>query len=82
MLLVDPHEVSRAAIRALLQAAGLQVVGDVADADVALALGAEVAPDVVILDIEDGGPQALRSARARATNSSGVLPVLAWMLSR
>ena len=64
VLLVDPHAVSRAAIRALLQAAGLQVVGDVADADVALALGAEVAPDVVILDIEDGGPQALRSARA------------------
>lgn len=64
MLLVDPHEVSRAAIRALLQTAGLQVVGDVAEADAALALGAQVAPDVVVLDIEDGGPQALRSARA------------------
>jgi CheY-like chemotaxis protein len=64
VLLVDPHEVSRAAIRALLQTAGLQVVGDVAEADAALALGAQVAPDVVVLDIEDGGPEALRSARA------------------
>jgi CheY-like chemotaxis protein len=66
VLIVDPHEVSRGAIRALLRTEGLDVVADVASAERALAIGESTAPDVVILDISSGPEQATADARALA----------------
>ena len=64
VLIVDPHEVSRAAIRALLQTEGLEVVADVAHREPALAAGHVVSPDVALVDISEGTPAALATARA------------------
>jgi CheY-like chemotaxis protein len=62
VLIVDPHEVSRAAIRALLQTEGLEVVADVATGEQALAVAGEQRADVVIIDIGQDAPRALALA--------------------
>jgi DNA-binding NarL/FixJ family response regulator len=62
VLIVDPHEVSRAAIRALLQTEGVDVVADVASGEQALALAAERRVDVVIIDTGQNAPRALELA--------------------
>lgn len=54
VLIVDRHEVSRGAIRALLQTEGLEVVADVATDAEALAVAGEHRLDMAIVDI---GPQ-------------------------
>jgi CheY-like chemotaxis protein len=64
VLIVDRHEVSRAAIRALLQTEGLDVVADVSNGDEALAVAAEASPDIVIVDIGAGEPPPLTLARS------------------
>lgn len=78
--IVDQHEVSRAAIRALLQTEGLEVVADVSTGEQALALADEVSPDIVIIDVgprarralELAGPLVARSARDRRIRGVGV----------
>lgn len=77
VLIVDRHEVSRAAIRALLQTEGLEVIADVATGDQALALPGEVSPDIAIVDVGRGEPQALEVARSLARLSSPPRVVLA-----
>jgi DNA-binding NarL/FixJ family response regulator len=52
VLIVDDHDSFRAAARALLEAAGLEVVGEAADGASALAAVAELRPEVVLLDIQ------------------------------
>jgi CheY-like chemotaxis protein len=62
VLIVDHHEVSRGAIRALLWTEGLDVVADVATLDRALAVGESSSPDVVILDISSRPDEAIPAA--------------------
>src|SRR5947209_8946126 len=62
VLIVDQHEVSRAAIRALLRTEGVEVVADVADDGHALALGAATSPDVAIVDVAARADQAIDQA--------------------
>jgi DNA-binding NarL/FixJ family response regulator len=52
VLIVDDHEAFRSAARALLEAAGFTVVGDVPDGQAALAATRALWPDVVLLDVE------------------------------
>lgn len=52
MLVVDDHPGFRAVARALLEAGGLQVIGEVADGATALAMCADRSPDLVLLDIQ------------------------------
>lgn len=66
VLIVDPHEVSRAAIRALLQTEGADVVADVANAEQALAAGPLSSPDIAILDVGRGARNAPEIASALA----------------
>ena len=63
VLIIDPHEVSRAAVRALLQTEGLDVVADVSSGELAFALG-DVYLDVAVIDISRGTPEAFKLADA------------------
>ncbi len=57
VVLVDDHPVVRAGLRALLTASGVEVVGEAATADDALAVVQQSRPDVVLMDLQlaDGG---------------------------
>jgi DNA-binding NarL/FixJ family response regulator len=64
VLIVDDHEVSRAACRALLRTEGLEVIADLAaDDDQALAAADALCPDVAIVDVSPGHASALHIAR-------------------
>jgi DNA-binding NarL/FixJ family response regulator len=52
VLIVDDHPGFRSAARALLQAAGFEVVGEAADGASALAAARELRPEVVLLDVQ------------------------------
>jgi CheY-like chemotaxis protein len=62
VLIVDSHQVSRAAIRALLRTEGLDVVGDVSTLEAAVEIGEASAPDIVILDVGAGSASAGQAA--------------------
>lgn len=67
-VLADDHGVVRAGLRALLQAGGIDVVGEALDGEQAVALALETRPDVVLLDLEMprlGGLDALRLLRSQ-----------------
>src|SRR5258708_19486385 len=52
VLIVDDHDGFRESARALLEAEGFAVVGDAADGAAAVAEGARLRPDVVLLDVQ------------------------------
>jgi two-component system, NarL family, nitrate/nitrite response regulator NarL len=52
VLIVDDHPAFRSAARALLEAAGFDVVGEAADGRSALASAAELRPEVILLDVQ------------------------------
>jgi DNA-binding NarL/FixJ family response regulator len=68
VLIVDDHPGFRAQARALLTAAGYQVVGEAADGESAVLAARDLSPDVVLLDIQlpdiDGFEVATRLAAA------------------
>ena len=80
ILLVDDHASARRSIRALLEEAGYDVVGEAADGRSALQQAEELGPDVVLLDIQlpdmDGFEVAARLA------SSGRAPRVVLTSSR
>ena len=64
ILLVDDHEISRAAYRALLRAEGIDVVADLAASDHALAAARALRPDVAIVDVTPGADTGFGIARS------------------
>jgi DNA-binding NarL/FixJ family response regulator len=52
VLVVDDHPSFRRCVRALLASEGFEVVGEAEDGESALALTAELSPDLVLLDIQ------------------------------
>jgi DNA-binding NarL/FixJ family response regulator len=52
VLIVDDHPAFRAAARALLQAAGFEVVGEADDGASAVASAHELRPEIVLLDVQ------------------------------
>ena len=67
ILLVDDHEISRAAYRALLRAEGIDVVADLAASDHALAAARALRPDVAIVDVTPGADTGFGIARSSAS---------------
>lgn len=51
VLIVDDHPVFRRGLAALLRASGIDVVGEAANAEEAVSRAAELAPDVVLMDL-------------------------------
>jgi two-component system, chemotaxis family, protein-glutamate methylesterase/glutaminase len=76
VLIVDQHEVSRAAIRALLRTEGLRVVGDFRSATEALTSGRASSPDIVLVDLGTEPREAMKTARALAGLPSAPTVVL------
>jgi DNA-binding NarL/FixJ family response regulator len=52
VLIVDDHPSFRASARAVLEADGFEIIGEAADGAAALVAVAELAPEVVLLDIQ------------------------------
>ena len=52
MLIVDDHPSFRSSARAMLESEGFDVIGEAADGAAALAAVDELAPDVVVLDVQ------------------------------
>ncbi|MCU1241571.1 MAG: DNA-binding response regulator [Candidatus Acidoferrum typicum] len=51
VLIVDDHEALRAGVRSVLESRGIEVCGEAADGQEALAKALQLRPDLVILDI-------------------------------
>lgn len=76
VLLVDDHPVFRKGLRALLTALpDTTVVGEATDGEAAVALAAELAPDVVVMDLHLPTMDGVEATRRIVTNrpSTGVL---------
>jgi DNA-binding NarL/FixJ family response regulator len=76
VLIVDDHPSFRASARALLEADGYVVVGEAQDGETALQAALELAPDIVLLDVQLPGMSGFQVAermRARGTTAAIVL---------
>jgi two-component system, NarL family, response regulator DevR len=66
VMLVDDHALVRSAVRQALAADDLEIVGEAASADEALLLAPQLAPDVLLLDINLPGADGLQLLRELA----------------
>ncbi len=63
VLLVDDHDLFRTGLRNLLEEQGVDVVGEAADGAEALGLVRELAPDVVVMDLNLPGMSGVEATR-------------------
>ena len=81
VLIVDDHSIFRSGLRADL-AEFIEVVGEAATVDEALALIEQTAPEVVLLDVHlpggegGGGAEVIRRSSARETSAPELLLVM------
>ncbi len=76
VLIADDHSVVREGLRAILERAGLDVVGEAADGREAIAMTETLHPDVVLMDIRMpgiDGLQALAQIKARVPDTSVII---------
>jgi DNA-binding NarL/FixJ family response regulator len=71
VLLVDDHDLLRAGLSAILDAAGLDVVGEAATGPEAVDAARRLHPDVVLMDIEMPGGDGLTATRQILTDCPG-----------
>jgi DNA-binding NarL/FixJ family response regulator len=80
VLLVDDHDLFRTGLRNLLAEQGLHVAGEAENGDVALRLVGELAPDVVVMDLNMPGPSGIDTIR-QITASSPLARVVVLTIS-
>ena len=76
LLIVDDHEMVRRGIAQMVASADVQVVGEAADGEAAVAAARRHKPDVVLLDVrmgEKGGIEAIKRIRSAAPNARVVM---------
>jgi DNA-binding NarL/FixJ family response regulator len=76
VLIVDDHDGFRTQVRALLDAAGYEVVGEAGDGTTGVAEATRLAPDLVLLDVQlpdISGFEVARRLRDHATDPAIVL---------
>jgi DNA-binding NarL/FixJ family response regulator len=69
VLLVDDHDLFRTGLKNLLAEQGLRVAGEAENGEVALRQVAELAPDVVIMDLNMPGPSGVETIRQITANA-------------
>jgi DNA-binding NarL/FixJ family response regulator len=69
-MIVDDNEEFLASARAFLEAGGVRVAGVATNAAAGLALAEELAPDVVLVDVELGPESGFDAAQALAANTT------------
>src|SRR5437016_2653028 len=69
VLIVDDHDLFRSGLRNLLEDEGVQIVGEAAEGQEALRIVREVAPDVVVMDLNTPTIAAKVLQRIRASSS-------------
>ena len=82
VLLVDQHEVSRAALTALLRTEGVQVLASVASGDEAVESVAEHSPDIAVVDVTPGDWRSLDTVHRLQALPHGPTVVLTSSASR
>jgi DNA-binding NarL/FixJ family response regulator len=80
VLLVDDHDLFRTGLRTLLEQEGLQVIGEAENGQVALRLVGELAPDVVIMDLNMPGLTGVETTH-RITGASPLTRVVVLTIS-
>jgi DNA-binding NarL/FixJ family response regulator len=76
VVIVDDHHLFREGLRGMLEAGGVEVVGEAAGGDEAIALTQRLAPDVVVLDLKMPGVSGLDALREIARRSPDVQMVV------
>jgi DNA-binding NarL/FixJ family response regulator len=71
VLLVDDHDLFRTGLRNLLEQEGVNVVGEAENGEAAIRLAADLAPDVVIMDLNMPGAGGVETTR----RLSGLAPL-------
>ena len=66
VVIIDDHEISRAACRALLRTEGIEVVSDLPVGEQAIAVTEAMRPDLVIVDVTPDRPLPVVIAELRA----------------
>ncbi|WP_049577033.1 response regulator [Nonomuraea sp. SBT364] len=74
VLVVDDQVLIRAGLAALLRAAGLEVVGEAADGEEAVGLAAELAPEVILMDIRMPGMNGITAMELILAAARGTPP--------
>jgi DNA-binding NarL/FixJ family response regulator len=77
---VDDHDLFRTGLRNLLTEQGLHVAGEAENGDVALRLVSELAPDVVVMDLNMPGPSGIETIQ-QITASSPLARVVVLTIS-
>jgi DNA-binding NarL/FixJ family response regulator len=80
VLIVDDHPGFRAQARALLAAAGYEVVGEAADGESGVRVARDLSPDLVLLDVQL--PDITGFEVARRVHSQPVPPAIVLISSR
>jgi DNA-binding NarL/FixJ family response regulator len=71
VLVVDDHDLFRTGLKNLLEEQGVNIVGEAADGETAIELAADLAPDVIIMDLNMPGLGGVETTR----RLSGLAPL-------
>src|SRR3982751_3867346 len=80
VLLVDDHDLFRTGLRNLLEEQGVEIVGEAGDGAQAVGMTRELAPDVVVMDLNMPGVSGVEATR-QVTNAAPLTRVVVLTVS-